>query len=210
MKLPFLAALTGLSLLVFSFSGTEKTVLLTDPAREALEYLNKVRANPASYSKALNVNLNSIKPSPALIWDDVLAQEAQRKAADMATNNYFAHVDKKGYGMNYYVHKAGYTLPQNWLKNKAENYVESLGATTEGPNDFIDQLIIDKGVPDLGHRKHLLSVGEFFSKNTHVGIGIAYNPNSIYKYYCCILIAPKMDANSSVKTVTSKPQTAGY
>lgn len=212
MKLPFLTAVLGLSITLFSFSGDQKTAVLSDPAKEAFIYLNKVRANPASYSKVLNVNLNSIKPSQALIWDTILAKEAQRKAAEMATQNYFAHVDKKGYGMNYYIYKAGFAIPETWVNDKKKNYVESLGATTEGPDDFIAQLIIDKGVPDLSHRKHLLSVGDFFSKNTHVGIGIAYNPNSTYHYYCCVLIAPKTEASSSAtKPVSSgKAQVAGY
>lgn len=177
----------------FGFKQPDQTKILREPAQEAYKLLNKIRKNPKVYSKEFNINLNEVKPSPELTWDNTLAQEAERKAADMATKNYFAHVDKKGYGMNYYVNKAGYKLPNNWLDNRKNNQIESLGANTEGPDVFIKQLIIDKGVADLGHRKHLLSIGSFFAKNTHIGIGIAYNPDSEYKYYCCILIAPKSE-----------------
>ena len=97
--------------------------------------------------------------------------------------------------MNYYVNKAGFTLPDYWLTDKTGNQVESLGANSLGPDKFIQQLIIDKGVDDKGHRIHLLSMNEFYSKNSHVGIGIAYNPNSYYKYYFCILLAPKNGKN---------------
>ncbi len=184
--------ITVLTLSVQSFRPQPQTSLLKDPAWKALAYLNEVRKNPAVYSKELGVNLKNVKASPALIWDDVLAKEAERKAMDMAGKNYFAHVDKQGYGMNYYVHKAGFSLPEEWLNHKKNNQIESLGANSEGPDYFIQQLIIDEGVANVGHRKHLLSMTEFYQQNTHIGIGIAYNPDSEYKYYCCILIAPKM------------------
>jgi hypothetical protein len=181
-----------LFILSSSFFSFQKptTEILKDPAYQSYLFLNEVRSDPKAYSKSFGINLNNVKPSPALIWSDTLAREAERKAADMATQNYFAHVDKKGYGMNYYVNKAGYKLPEFWLDNKKNNQVESLGANTEGAEGFIKQLIIDKGVPELGHRKHLLSMGPFYQQNTHIGIGIAYNPKSEYGYYCCVLIAP--------------------
>lgn len=176
--------------ILLHFSVSAQTQLLPIPAKEAFDYLNKIRANPGNYSKELGVNLNRVKPSIALQWNDTLAKEAERKAQEMATKDYFAHVDKKGYGMNYYVNKAGYRLPDFWLENKKNNQIESLGANSEGPSGFIKQLIKDEGVPDNGHRRHLLSIDEFYKSNTNIGIGIAYNPKSTYKYYCCILIAP--------------------
>lgn len=183
----FLLAVLSASFLSFYKGDTQ---LLKEPAYKSYLFLNEVRSNPKAYSKEFGVNLNSVKASPALVWNDTLAKEAERKAAEMATQNYFAHVDKKGYGMNFYVNRSGYKLPDYWLDNKKNNQIESLGANTEGAEGFIRQLIIDKGVPQYGHRKHLLSMGEFYQQNVNIGIGIAYNPDSEYKYYCCILIAP--------------------
>ncbi|WP_345156948.1 CAP domain-containing protein [Pontibacter saemangeumensis] len=158
------------------------------------EELNAVRQNPAQYAAIYKVPaLRMVPAKPALIWDEQLAALAQRKAEDMARKNYMAHIDKKGRGMNYYLWQAGYPLPAFYSKDSRANNVESIAANTEGPADFVKQLIVDKGVPNLGHRKHLLGFHDGDTPATHVGIGIAYNPNSRYKYYCSILIAPKLE-----------------
>lgn len=175
---------------MLSYAPLQETTVLKEPALAAFHYLNQIRENPAAFSKKTGVNLSAIKPSPLLKWNEMLARQAELKAADMATKNYFSHVDKQGYGMNYYVNQAGYTLPEHWLSNKTNNQIESLGANTSGPGNFINQLIIDKDDKSKGHRRHLLSADDFYKDNSQIGIGIAHNPNSTYKYYCCILIAP--------------------
>lgn len=157
------------------------------------EELNAVRQQPAKYAAIYKVPaLRRVPAKPALVWDEKLAELAQRKAADMAANNYMAHLDKKGRGMNYHLWQANYPLPDFYSKDVRANNVESIAANTEGPMDFVKQLIIDEGVPNLGHRKHLLGFHDGDTPATHVGIGIAYNPNSRYKYYCSILLAPKV------------------
>lgn len=179
----------------FVFAQNTEVKIFKKEAQESFEYLNKFRNDPKLYGKEIGLELSEVRSSKALIWDETLAAQAEKKAIDMASNNYFSHIDKRGYGMNYYVNKAGFTLPDYWLTDKTGNQVESLGANSLGPDKFIQQLIIDKGVDDKGHRIHLLSMNEFYSKNSHVGIGIAYNPNSYYKYYFCILLAPKNGKN---------------
>lgn len=159
-----------------------------------LEELNAVRQHPAQYAVIYKVPaLRKVPAKPALIWDEKLAELAQRKAEDMAAKNYMEHLDKKGRGMNYYLWQANYPLPDFYSKDIRANNVESIAANTEGPTDFVKQLIIDAGVPNLGHRKHLLGFHDGDTPATHVGIGIAYNPNSRYKYYCSILLAPKVE-----------------
>lgn len=158
------------------------------------EELNAVRQNPAQYAAIYKVPaLRKVPAKPALVWDEKLAELAQRKAEDMANKNYMAHVDKKGRGMNYYLWQADYPLPDFYSKDIRANNVESIVANTAGPAEFVKQLIIDAGVPNLGHRKHLLGFNDGDTPATHAGIGIAYNPNSKYKYYCSILIAPKVE-----------------
>ena len=155
--------------------------------------LNQVRQNPALYAVKYKLPaLKKIQKIHALTWDTTLARLAQQKAEDMANRNYFSHQDKKGRGMNYYLWKANYPLPGVFSKKVSDNGVESIVANTEGPEGFIQQLIVDQGVRNLGHRKHLLGL-EHFKENTHIGIGIAYNPRSTYKYYCSILIAPRKE-----------------
>jgi len=175
---------------------------LQEAIRNSFLELNQVRQNPALY--AAKYKLPALKKIPkihALTWDTTLARLAQQKAADMANRNYFSHQDKQGRGMNYYVRHANYPLPAIFSKEISDNGVESIAANTEGPDGFIRQLIIDEGVRNLGHRKHLMGL-EHFKENTHVGIGIAYNPKSKYKYYCSILLAPKdkPHVNSTPKT----------
>ena len=175
---------------------------LQEAVRNSFLELNQVRQNPMLY--AAKYKLPALKRIPkihALTWDTTLARLAQQKAADMANRNYFSHQDKKGRGMNYYVRQANYPLPVIFSKKISDNGVESIAANTEGPDEFIRQLIIDEGVRNLGHRKHLMGL-EHFKENTHVGIGIAYNPKSKYKYYCSILLAPKDNprVNDSPKT----------
>ena len=166
---------------------------LQEAIKKSFSELNQVRQNPALY--ATKYKLPALKKIPkihALTWDTTLARLAQQKAQDMANHNYFSHQDKKGRGMNYYLWKADYPLPANFSKKASDNGVESIVANTEGPEGFIQQLIVDQGVRNLGHRKHLLGL-EHFKENTHIGIGIAYNPRSTYKYYCSILIAPRKE-----------------
>jgi len=166
---------------------------LQEAIKKSFWELNQVRQSPALY--AAKYKLPALKRIPkiyALTWDTTLARLAQQKAEDMANRNYFSHQDKKGRGMNYYLWRANYPLPAHFSKKASDNGVESIVANTEGPDGFIQQLIVDQGVRNLGHRKHLLGL-EHFKENTHIGIGIAYNPKSVYKYYCSILIAPRKE-----------------
>jgi len=155
--------------------------------------LNEVRQNPAAYAARYNVPALLKLPRKApLAWDTTLARLAQRKAEDMARRNYFAHQDLRKKGMNYYLWQAGYPLPARFSKDDQANEVESIACDTSGPLNFIEQLIVDEGVPSLGHRKHLLSLTGYEGlPTTQVGIGIAYDARSRYKYYCCVLIVPR-------------------
>jgi uncharacterized protein YkwD len=160
--------------------------------KEAFIYLNKVRANPSLYSKEVGVSLSGIKARHALKWNDTLAKVAQAKAEDLAKNNYFDHVDPKGYGLNYYVAKAGYKLPDGWLDEPSANYVESLAAGSANPKASIIQLLNDNDEPvhdKAGHRVHLLGIDEFFGKGVDVGIGWVNSPNSEYQSYLVVVIA---------------------
>ena len=169
------------------------SVLIAQPQalKEAVDYLNAMRANPSVFSKEVGLSLNGISPRQNLRWNATLAQVAQAKAEDMARNNYFGHVDKKGYGMNYYINKAGYRLPDSWLKEKKNNFCESIAAGPDTPKDGIIQLINDGGVKEhtkAGHRVDLLGIGDFYKDNVDIGIGWANSPNSTYKTYMVVII----------------------
>jgi len=177
-------------LLVAGMYTHEAPALDQKEAKAAYILLNKIRAKPKAYTKELPF-LNDIKAMHQLKWNDTLARVAEAKALDMATNNYFAHVDAKGYGMNYYINKAGYTLPAEWLKNPRANYFESCNAGGLSGEEAIKMLLIDNGVPSLAHRKHLLGMDAHSASLVDIGIGYARSNSdaTTYRTYTCIIIA---------------------
>jgi uncharacterized protein YkwD len=158
-------------------------------ATAAFDYLNQIRTDPAAFKKQFKF-LSGMKAMPKLQWNDTLAKVAEAKAMDMAKRNYFAHVDPDGYGINYFMDKAGYKLNKDWLKTKGENYFESLSAGGGSGIGTIDNLIIDATTPSLGHRKHLLGMDSWNASLVDIGIGyVNTNGSSIYPSYACVIIA---------------------
>ncbi|WP_372641582.1 CAP domain-containing protein [Ancylomarina sp.] len=159
--------------------------------KDAFDYLNAVRNNPPAYSDGLAVDLSTVEKRDKLIWCAELAKAAYDKAKDMAERNYFAPVDPDGYGMNYKINAAGFDLADYLMSSKSANNFESIAAGTNRNTGkiMIQQLIIDKGIPSLGHRKHLLGMTSFWADAEYCGIGFYKKPGSTYTYYICVLIA---------------------
>lgn len=169
----------------------ETNIMSDVEVKDACSLLNAIRENPSAYSSELGVNLDDVKSQDALIWDSSLANAAYKKAKDMADNNYFAHIDTDGYGMNFMIQEAGFELADYLKTSISQNNFESIAAGTNSktPSIMIKQLIIDKNVPSLGHRKHLLGMNDFYAACKYIGIGFYKKPESHYTYYCCVLIA---------------------
>lgn len=102
--------------------------------------LNIARSDPQFYGLSVGVDLSDYQASGELQWDNNLAKEAQRFSKELFDNKTLFHS----------------TMP----------FRESILWNYEACN-AIRQFIIDAGVPDLGHRKHLLDGSE-----TKIGIGI--------------------------------------
>jgi uncharacterized protein YkwD len=184
--------IAGLVLILSSFTFlNNKPVAEKAEAKAAFELINDIRHNPDGYSKILGVKLNTVKSMPSLIWNDTLAKVAEAKAIDMCSRNFFGHVNPEGYGLNYFINKAGYKLSDNWLKDKSANYFESIQAGAVNGQDAVGYLIVDENIPSLGHRKHLLGIGDWNASLTDIGIGFVKNPNpnSMYKSFMCVIIA---------------------
>lgn len=162
-----------------------------DEAVKAYTFLNDIRVNPDKYVLRFPFIKNEKVRKTKLIWNDTLARVAEAKALDMANKNYFAHVDPLGYGMNYYINKAGYKLNADWLKDKRENNFESIVAGIEDGEEAIAVLIMDEGVPSLGHRIHLLGLDEDFDVSLKdIGIGFARRKEGgEYTTYVSVIIA---------------------
>lgn len=165
------------------------TTLDKNEAKKAFEYLNMVRVKPSAFSKEIGADLSNVKASPELKWNAILAKVAESKVLDMVKRDYFDHVTPEGLSINVLMHEAGYTLPQEWIKDKKVNFFESLDRTKPSGTDMIKSLIRDEGIQDLSHRKHLLALDEWRAKHKDVGIGFAQNPNSKYRTYICVIIA---------------------
>lgn len=175
-------------ILVIPLKGLSQQ-LLKEEAQKAFEYLNEVRQNPSAFSEEIGVDISYVQPTPKLEWNNELAHAAEMKALDMAKRNYFGHVDPEGYGMNYWIVRAGYKLPEDWIKNKSINNFESIQAGLSDGKEIIQSLVLDEGTNPPGHRNHLLGIDSFWSNCTDIGIGIASNSDSEYRFYTCILIA---------------------
>ena len=75
--------------------------------------------------------------------------------------------------------------------NAFEHGLADSVATKDLPKgvEVIQDLILDKDVPEAAHRKHLLGMTDFYAKCTDIGIGFARNPKSKYRSYVSITIA---------------------
>lgn len=167
-----------------------------EEAEAAFQYLNQFRAAPIEMGKKVKIKLNGVASRQILLWDTILAKVAEEKALDMAKHNYFAHVNKKGQGINIMLQEAGYNLPEEYYSDPKANYFESICYGAENGIDGINVLIRDSGEPGLGHRKHLLGIddkkgGEFNILLTDIGIGyVTVTKNNILvKSYMSVIIA---------------------
>jgi uncharacterized protein YkwD len=176
-------------LLTAPAQDAEKPDLDREEAKKAFEYLNRVRARPAEFSKEIKADLSDVKARPALKWNDILAKVAEEKAADMAKRDYFSHTTPEGLGINRLIHDAGYKLPAYMLKDKSATFFESIAAGRSTGKGIIDMLVRDENTPGLGHRKHLLGIDDFWAGCTDCGIGIARNPRSKFRVYSSVIIA---------------------
>ena len=91
----------------------------------------------------MGVDLSEVSARSALAWNDALAKVAQAKAEDMANRDYFSHVDLDGYGVNYFMYKAGYEIPASWYSDKSSNYFENIAAGNATADAMVKQLVFD-------------------------------------------------------------------
>ena len=158
-------------------------------ANKAFLYLNKIRANPPAYSKAMGVDLSKVSKRPTLKWNDTLAKIARTKAMDMVNRNYTGHITPEGYGINYMMDSAGYKLNKDWIKDPKMNTFESWQAGAADGEAMIRALILDTYDTNLGHRKQLLAMTDWHAKMLDIGIAFVQSPNSKYKTHSVVIIA---------------------
>jgi len=129
-----------------------------------LELLNDARANPAAYGASIGLDLSNVAPAQPLAMNPLLVQAARLHSQDMIAQNYFAHTSPQGADPGARIAATGFV---------ANGWAESIETNTEPSNygggfaaNFaawdagysLSNLIVDQGVPDLGHRIMLLDI----------------------------------------------------
>lgn len=156
---------------------------------------NAAAASSAAACSGLNAEelammaefLNSSRQQrPKMRCNPTLSAVARARAQDMATRNYFGHVNPDGIGPDYLAESFGYNLPENYGVTRTSNHIESIAAGGSYPtaNAAWNALL---GSPS--HRVHLLGEGSFFQAQSEFGIGYVYTDNTRYRHYWVIISA---------------------
>lgn len=156
------------------FFNTFLQDFIDDHNKKMKQYSNyerlKISRND-SYYRSLERDLKNIKLLPVFWPDEALSWVAQQHANDMNKKNYAAHNSKDGRTATQRIAKM---YPK---KSSGENL--SFGISSGLGN--VCMLLIDKGVPDLGHRKMILNTS--YLLNT---VGVSIQPHKTYRY-CAVI-----------------------
>jgi len=151
----------------------------SDEEQAGIYELNLVRSNPQAYGQGIGLDLSAVAPQPPLAVNKNLTGSARFHAKEMLDYDYFSHTSPvSGKGPNQMAVDHGYNLFGEGLDKDwgTVNYIES---NAYGYNliptypEALEHLIIDEGVPGLGHRVHLLAIASFYQQHREVGCGRA-------------------------------------
>src|SRR5262249_59726708 len=118
-----------------------------------LERLSHARANPGAYGQAIGLDLSAVAPSQPWAFSAELIEAARAHSQDMNDRRYFGHNSPSGADPGQRMRDAGFP----WIA-----YGESIAAGIADPGEALRMLIVDAGIADLGHRRHLLSIDSYF------------------------------------------------
>ncbi|MEZ4708682.1 MAG: CAP domain-containing protein [Caldilineaceae bacterium] len=122
---------------------------------------------------------------PEMVCNDILSRVARERALDMATRDYFDHINPDGHGPNYLVREAGYILPDSYSNAADANNIESIAAGFSTA-----EAAWDGWMNSPSHRKHLLAEIPFYTEQVEYGIGYVYlSDGNTYHYYWVVLTA---------------------
>jgi hypothetical protein len=130
------------------------------------------------------LDLYGVAASQPLAFNLELMYAARNHSQDMNDRNFFGHVNPSGEDPGDRIDAAGYL----W-----SGYGESIAAGYDTVDEALRALIIDEGVANLGHRKHLLSIDTVSATLPVVGIGIVIDGSGQYGDYYTIDTARDFD-----------------
>jgi|SRR5579872_5385419 len=153
---------------------------------EVLKIMNEVRTDPQgflqsrlmpfikqkqmesnSYAQSLIEEVKTAKPLNPLQASPVLEKTARGHALDMGTKGKVGHTSSDGTTFEKRVRK----------KIKTGMIAENCDYGNADPLDIVMSLLIDDGIPSLGHRKNILHPGLNY-------VGIAIEKHKTYRMNC--------------------------
>jgi hypothetical protein len=162
----------------------------TDIEQYYLELLDDARFNPPAYGASLGIDLSNVAPAQPLAMNSLLVEAARLHSQDMIAEDYFSHDSPQGLDPGDRVALTGFDAT-GWAESIETNTQPSQygGAFSANYASWdagysLSDLIVDQGVPDLGHRIMLLDIGGLDQTMRQVGIGIAsqVTPSGGYSY----------------------------
>jgi len=131
-------------------------------------YLKDYNSNKSnSYVKSLYSDLAEIKNLPVLLPSENLTKAARYHAIDMGDNGKTGHNSSDG--TRFATRVRSYSKGGYIAENCSYGYNDAL--------NIVMQLLIDDGVPSLGHRINILSTN-------YTAVGVAIEPHTGYSYNC--------------------------
>jgi uncharacterized protein YkwD len=153
-------------------------------AQQFLQLLNQARANPAAFGQMIGVDLSGVAPAQPLAFNQQLINAALGHSQDMSTQGYFDHNTPQGVTPGQRISAAGF----DW-----DSWGESIagGSQYPGAGSALTALLVDLGIPDLGHRRQLLAIDAIYQNQNEVGIGVLQNSSGpLVNYYTIDSAAP--------------------
>ncbi|MDT8306027.1 MAG: CAP domain-containing protein [Anaerolineae bacterium] len=120
---------------------------------------------------------------PSLTCHPILAQVAREHAEDMRDHGYVDVVNSDGYGPNYLVRAAGYTLPSYYDSGQQDNNIESVAGGFQTAEAAWEGWMGS----EEGHRVHLLGQIDFYARQVDYGIG--YASGGYHQHYWVVITA---------------------
>lgn len=156
-------------ILLVSFFYNTNPFIVKDEAQKAYEYLNAVRLHPEQYIDSLHIDTALHIQKCVLRWNDSLAKAAEERAIEMARN--------------------GNTQAGALMQFSNNDHFESIVAGPADGTQAINTLILDRDVPTMLNRNHLLGIGVWNSTLADIGIGYVRCDAGKYRSYACIILA---------------------
>ncbi|MGI9432528.1 MAG: PKD domain-containing protein [Myxococcota bacterium] len=154
--------------------------------QEGLWALNRARQDPAAYGDEIDLDLTGVLPRQPLALNINLTGSARFHAEEMLGHDYFAHTSEvTGIGPNQMAVDHGYDVFGSGLGMPwgTTNNIESIAFGQNLIADYpaaLELLIIDDGVPGVGHRMHLLAIAAGWQDHSEVGFGRAATGSTRY------------------------------